>query len=98
MTEQTVARKDDLINALVANFEAQDLNLTKKNANIVLDTVLKTIVQVSKDVGSVRTSVGTFRVIDVAERNGINPKTKEKLLIPARRALKFKAASNVLEG
>lgn len=34
---------------------------------------------------------GTFEVAERAERNGINPKTKEKITIPATVVPKFKA-------
>lgn len=34
---------------------------------------------------------GTFEVSQRAEREGINPKTKEKITIPASTAVKFKA-------
>lgn len=34
---------------------------------------------------------GTFEVSQRAERNGINPKTKEKITIPASKSVKFKA-------
>ena len=34
---------------------------------------------------------GTFEVSKKAERAGINPKTKEKITIPASKSVKFKA-------
>lgn len=38
---------------------------------------------------------GTFSVVDKAERMGINPKTKEAIKIPARKAVRFKAGSGL---
>lgn len=34
---------------------------------------------------------GTFETVERAERAGINPKTKEKITIPASTSVKFKA-------
>jgi len=39
--------------------------------------------------------LGKITVKDVAARNGVNPKTKEKIVISARKALKFKAGSKI---
>lgn len=39
--------------------------------------------------------LGTFKVKDRAEKNGVNPKTGEKIVIPARKAVTFKASKNL---
>ena len=38
-------------------------------------------------------NIGKLTVKDVAEKKGVNPQTKEKIIIPARKAVKFKASS-----
>lgn len=38
---------------------------------------------------------GTFEVSKRAERTGINPKTKEKITIPACKSVKFKAGKTL---
>lgn len=38
---------------------------------------------------------GTFEVSKKAERAGINPKTKEKITIPASKSVKFKAGKTL---
>ena len=38
---------------------------------------------------------GTFSVTEKGERQGINPKTKETITIAARKAVKFKAGSEL---
>lgn len=38
---------------------------------------------------------GTFAVVEKGERTGINPATKEKITIPARKAIKFKAGAEL---
>lgn len=40
---------------------------------------------------------GKFEVTERAERNGLNPLTKEKIIIPATKAVKFKASKNLKE-
>lgn len=38
---------------------------------------------------------GTFEVRERAERNGVNPQTKEKIIIPASKAPAFKASKKL---
>jgi len=38
---------------------------------------------------------GTFVLKEVKERQGINPRTKERMTVPAYRAIKFKASSTI---
>ena len=38
---------------------------------------------------------GTFSVSEKAERTGINPATKEKITIPAKKVVKFKAGAEL---
>lgn len=40
---------------------------------------------------------GTFSVADRKERNGVNPKTQEAIVIPAKKAPKFKAGKSLKE-
>ena len=66
---------------------------TKKDVMLVVDTM----VDVIKDTVSSGDKVslygfGTFEVVERAARTGRNPKTSEEILIPARKAPKFKAA------
>lgn len=41
--------------------------------------------------------LGTFKIVEKAERNGVNPKTQEKIVIPARKAVKFSAAKHFVK-
>ena len=40
---------------------------------------------------------GTFKVIDKPATTGVNPRTQEKIVIPARRAVKFVPAKSLKE-
>ena len=70
---------------------AEKAGVTKKVAEKVFDAVLESI-EVSLHAGEeVRiVGFGSFGVVERAERRGFNPKTKEELVIPARRVVKFR--------
>ena len=40
---------------------------------------------------------GTFKVVDTPQTTGTNPRTKEKIVIPARRTVKFTPAKSLKE-
>ena len=40
---------------------------------------------------------GTFSVNEKGERTGINPATKEKITIPAKKVVKFKAGAELAD-
>ncbi|MDR1780663.1 MAG: HU family DNA-binding protein [Tannerella sp.] len=40
---------------------------------------------------------GTFTVVEKAERQGINPRTKQSIIIPRHKIVKFKAGSDLCE-
>lgn len=42
-------------------------------------------------------NVGVFSIVTQSERNGINPQTMEKILIPEKKKLKFKMSSNAMK-
>ncbi len=72
---------------------AEEANVTKKAAMAMLDSLVKTLQNGLKEGGSVRIDgLGTFAVADRKERNGVNPQTRAKIRIPARKAPVFRAA------
>ena len=79
--------KAELINAI-----AEKAELTKVQAKGALDATLEAIAEAlaKDDIG-----FGTFAVVEKGERTGINPATKEKITIPARKAIKFKAGAEL---
>lgn len=69
---------------------------SKKEAQAYLDSfveVVKEAVLEGKDVNV--TGLGKFSLKENAAREGHNPKTGEKIAIPASRGLKFKASSTI---
>ncbi len=85
--------KDDLI-AAVAN----DAGLTKSDAARVVDSVFDTIASTLARNDDVRvTGFGTFAVTRRAARDGRNPRTGDKIRIPASNQAKFKAGKALKE-
>jgi DNA-binding protein HU-beta len=78
--------KDNLIEAII-----KKTGVTKAQAgdclNILLDEITKAL---SKGEEVALTGFGKFKVVQRKEREGINPKTKEKIVIPAKKAPVFK--------
>ena len=78
--------KKDLIDRV-----ASDAGLTKKQAGAALDSVLESIASALKKGDSVLlTGFGKFEVRTRAARTGINPKTLEKIQLPATKVPAFK--------
>lgn len=78
--------KKDLIDRV-----ASDAGLTKKQAGAALDSVLEAISGALKKGDSVLlTGFGKFEVRTRAARTGINPKTLEKIKLPATKVPAFK--------
>lgn len=62
----------------------------------VVNTMLDEIVSSVKQGEPVQlTGFGKFELSERSERNGINPMTKEKIVVPASKSIKFKPANNV---
>jgi DNA-binding protein HU-beta len=77
--------KGDLIKAVV-----EKTNLTKKEVDLILTTILETIVDVvSKGDKVTLVGFGSFEARERKERQGRNPKTGEKINIPPSRLPAF---------
>ena len=83
--------KTGLVNEIAAKAQ-----LNKVDAKKALEATLETIAEALKNEDKVQLiGFGTFAVVDKPERTGINPLTKEKLVIPARKVVKFKPAAEL---
>ncbi len=79
--------KAELINAIAENGE-----FTKKDAEKALNSVISSITDALTKGDKVQiVGFGTFEVRDKKAKDGINPKTKEKIHVPAKKAPAFKA-------
>ena len=83
--------KTELVNAI-----AEKANLSKVDAKNALDAALKAVAEALAANDKVALiGFGTFSVSEKGERTGLNPRTKEKIVIPARKAVKFKAGAEL---
>lgn len=83
--------KTELINAIAAK-----ANLTKVDSKNALDATLEAIAGALAANDKVAIlGFGTFAVQEKEARTGINPRTKEKIEIPARKVVKFKAGADL---
>ena len=83
--------KTGLVNEIAAKAQ-----LNKVDAKKALEATLETIAEALKNEDKVQLiGFGTFAVVDKPERTGINPLTKEKIVIPARKVVKFQPAAEL---
>ncbi|MBR5485235.1 MAG: HU family DNA-binding protein [Oscillospiraceae bacterium] len=79
--------KTDLISAVAAKTE-----FSKKDSEMMVNAVLDCITEALASGDKVSlVGFGTFEVKERAERQGINPQTKEKMTIAASKLPSFKA-------
>ena len=82
--------KTDLVNAIAA------AGVTKADSKKALDAVLDAISGALKEGDKVAIlGFGTFAVSERPARTGINPATKEKIQIEAKKVIKFKPGAEL---
>lgn len=85
--------KTDLVNAIAAQ------GLSKADSKKALDAVLDAISGALKEGDKVAIlGFGTFSFNERPAREGINPATKEKITIAAKKVVKFKAGAELAAG
>ncbi|WP_298524227.1 HU family DNA-binding protein [uncultured Porphyromonas sp.] len=73
---------------------AEKADLTKVDARAAVEAFATVVADELKKGGKVALlGFGTFSVTDKPAREGINPQTKKKIQIPARKSVKFKAGA-----
>lgn len=83
--------KDELIDAV-----ASKTAIAKKEVATVLDGALDEVTKALSGGGEVKlTGFGTFSISKRAARQGVNPRTGEKIQIAATNAPKFKAGKGL---
>ena len=83
--------KTELVSAI-----AEKAGLTKVDAKNALDATLDAISEALAQGDKIAlVGFGTFSVAEKGARTGITPRTKEKIEIPARKAVKFKAGAEL---
>ncbi len=85
--------KADLIDEVAKNSD-----LSKKDSEVIVQAVLDSIVESLKNGGKVELrGFGSFRLRDRASRQGRNPKTGEKVFVPAKKVPYFKPGKDLKE-
>ncbi len=83
--------KTELVNEIAAK-----ANLSKTDAKGALDACLESIAQALANEDKVQLlGFGTFQVVEKSARTGLNPRTKEKIEIPAKKVVKFKPSIEI---
>ncbi len=73
-------------------------DLSKKEAEVIVQTVLDSIVDSLKSGEKVELrGFGSFRLRDRASRQGRNPKTGERVFVPAKKVPYFKPGKELKE-
>ncbi len=82
----------------VVSSVAENANLSKKVATAVVKSLTRIIHESLKKHGEIRIpGLGTFWVLDLKARNGVNPRTLGKMKIPAMKLPRFRAAKALKE-
>ena len=85
--------KADLIDEVAKNSD-----LSKKDAEVIVQSVLDSIVESLKGGEKVELrGFGSFRLRERASRQGRNPKTGEKVFVPAKKVPHFKPGKDLKE-
>ncbi|MDR0748872.1 MAG: HU family DNA-binding protein [Tannerellaceae bacterium] len=75
---------------------AEKSGLSKIDAKKAIEAFVETVSTELKKGGKVALlGFGSFSVAEKSARKGVNPKTKEPIDIPARKAVKFKAGAEL---
>lgn len=83
--------RTDLMNEIAAK-----AGINKATAKAALDATLESIAQALANEDKVALiGFGTFSIVEKDARTGINPRTKEKIEIPARKVVKFKPSADL---
>ena len=82
---------------LVAHL-ANKAGVTKKQAGVMLESFMDSVMAALKKGDSLTlTGFGTFKVSKRAARQGVNPRTRQKISIPAMKVPAFKAGKKFRE-
>ncbi len=77
-------------------FIAEDAQMTQADAAKALNSFMKGVEQSLKKGEKVTlVGFGTWKVVERAARTGINPQTREKIQIKAKKVVKFNSGSNL---
>jgi DNA-binding protein HU-beta len=89
----SIMNKTDLVNKI-----AENAGLTKADAKKALDATLEAVANALVEGDKVALlGFGTFSVNERPARTGVNPATKQKIEIAAKKVVKFKAGAELAD-
>ncbi|MDR2496577.1 MAG: HU family DNA-binding protein [Tannerellaceae bacterium] len=78
------------------NAVAEKAQVNKADTKRVVDAFIEVVSSEMKDGGKiVIPGFGVFSVSEKSERKGVNPQTKQEIVIPAHKVVKFKPGSDL---
>jgi len=93
-----VESKDGMTKAELVEKVAESTQLTKKHAELIVNTVFDSIVQSLKEGEKIELrGFGSFRIRQRGPRTGRNPKTGAKVEVPSKRIPYFKPGKELKE-
>jgi len=93
-----VARNDGMTKAELVDEVARMTELTKKHAEVIVNTVFESLVESLKDGEKIELrGFGSFRIRHRGSRIGRNPKTGAKVEVPPKRIPYFKPGKELRE-
>jgi DNA-binding protein HU-beta len=88
----------DINKEILVDMVADKTGMAKKDIEIVVDNIVDVIMDaLHRDRKVTIASFGTFKVTHRAAREGINPQTKQRIMIPAVNTPKFTAGKRLKE-
>ena len=87
-------KKEGLVEAVMKTAKMETKKMAQEAVNAVFDAITKSLSR-GEEVGV--TGFGTFKVAKAKARMGVNPKTGEKIQIPAMTRPKFRAGKELKE-
>ncbi|WCR53399.1 MAG: DNA-binding protein HRm [Wolbachia endosymbiont of Ctenocephalides orientis wCori] len=89
--------KEDIVNQLKDSCDNQNIEVTKSDLSKVHDLFMEIIKGALDTVGEIRLhGIGTLCVKITKERQCLNPQTKAKMTVPAKKRVKFKSSQTIL--
>jgi len=84
--------KSEVISKITTNF----IEIPRSKIEGILEMLIKVITESVRENEKVKISgLGTFSLKELKERAGVNPQTKEKMMIAAHKTVKFKASETL---
>lgn len=88
---RTIRMTGEMAKRLVASGKFPTMTAASAAFDAIFEEIEATVMSGEK----VRTRLGSFQIVTKAAKNGINPATQERIVIPERGVLKFKPSSSV---